>query len=33
VLAVWFGRSIIAPQIQRRIDRADDNEEPGDRPD
>ena len=31
---VWFGMVAIAPRIQRRQDRAEeDREEPGDRPD
>ena len=28
--AVWFGKRIIAPPIQRAIDRADEDEDPGD---
>ena len=28
--AVWFGRRIIAPPLQRALDRADEDDEPGD---
>jgi hypothetical protein len=31
--AVWFGLSVVAPRIQRALDRADADEEPGDRTD
>ncbi len=30
---VWFGMTRISPRIQRRLDRADNDEEPSDRHD
>jgi hypothetical protein len=33
VAGVWLGRVLIAPRIGRALDRADQDEDPGDRPD
>jgi hypothetical protein len=32
-IGVWFGMTRISPRIQRRLDRADSDEEPSDRHD